>query len=75
MFVGSVPPEQSDAGGDAERRYPSQIGETYPYGNAGYLAIAKEFHESKPRTWAQATPAGRRAFAEYLSNLRMVLGL
>lgn len=43
--------------------------------NAGYLAIAKEFHESKPRTWVQATPAGRRAFAEYLSNLQTILDL
>ena len=32
-------------------------------------AVAKEFQDSKPRTWVQATPAGRRAFAEYLSNL------
>lgn len=42
---------------------------------AGYLEIVKEFHESKPRTWVQATPAGRRAFAEYLSNLQKVLNL
>ena len=42
---------------------------------AGYLEITKEFHESKPRTWVQATPAGRRAFAEYLSNLQKVLNL
>ncbi len=41
--------------------------------NAGYLVIAKEFHESKPRTWVQATPAGRRAFAEYLANLEKAL--
>ena len=43
--------------------------------DAGYLTISKEFHESKPRTRVRATPAGRRAFAEYLGNLRMVLGL
>ena len=41
--------------------------------DAGYLAITKEFLDSKPRTWAQATPAGRRAFAEYLSNLEKAL--
>ena len=41
--------------------------------NAGYLVITKEFHESKPRTWVQATPAGRRAFAEYLANLEKAL--
>ena len=39
----------------------------------GYLAIAKEFVESKPRTWVWATPAGRRAFAEYLANLEKAL--
>lgn len=40
---------------------------------AGYLAITKEFLDSKPRTWAEATPTGRRAFAEYLSNLERAL--
>ena len=30
---------------------------------------------SQPRTWLQATPAGRRAFEEYLSNLRRALNL
>lgn len=41
--------------------------------HAGYLAIAKEFEGAKPRTWVQATPAGRRAFAEYLANLERAL--
>ena len=41
--------------------------------DADYLAITKEFLNSKPRTWVQATPAGRRAFAEYLSTLEKVL--
>ena len=40
---------------------------------ADYLAIAKEFQDSRPRTWVRATPAGRRAFAEYLSNLERAL--
>ena len=40
---------------------------------AGYLAITKEFRDSKPRTWIRATPEGRRAFAEYLSNLEKAL--
>ena len=40
---------------------------------AGYLSIAKEFQDSKPRTWVQATPTGRRAFAEYLVNLEKAL--
>ena len=41
--------------------------------DAGYLFIAKEFHNSKPRTWVRATPEGRRAFAEYLANLDKAL--
>lgn len=41
--------------------------------DAGYLAISKEFHNSKPRTWVSATPEGRRAFAEYLTNLDKAL--
>ena len=41
--------------------------------DADYLVIAKEFLNSKPRTWVQATLAGRRAFAEYLSNLEKAL--
>ena len=41
--------------------------------DAGYLAIAKEFEGSKPRTWVQATQEGRRAFAEYLGNLQEAL--
>ena len=41
--------------------------------DAGYLVITKEFLNSKPRTWVQATPMGRRAFAEYLSNLEKAL--
>ena len=42
-------------------------------GDAGYLAITKEFRDSKPHTWVQATENGRRAFAEYLSNLEKAL--
>ena len=41
--------------------------------DAGYLAMTKEFIESKPRTWIQATEAGRMAFADYLSNLEKAL--
>ncbi len=41
--------------------------------DADYLVITKEFQDSKPRTWVQATPTGRRAFAEYLSNLERAL--
>ena len=41
--------------------------------DAGYLATTKEFVDSKPRTWVQATDSGREAFAEYLANLEKVL--
>ncbi len=40
---------------------------------ADYLVTTKEFLDSKPRTWVEATPTGRRAFAEYLSNLERAL--
>ena len=40
---------------------------------AGYLATTKEFVDSKPRTWVQATQAGRIAFTDYLSNLERAL--
>lgn len=42
---------------------------------AGFLTITKEFEGAKPRTWLRATRAGRRAYAEYLSNLEKALGL
>ncbi len=42
---------------------------------AGLVTITKEFQGVKPRTWVQATPQGRRAFAEYLSNLERALGV
>ena len=42
---------------------------------AGFLAITKEFEGAKPRTWLQATRAGRKAYTEYLSNLEKALGL
>ncbi len=41
--------------------------------DADFLAITKEFQDSKPQTWVQATPTGRRAFADYLSNLHKAL--
>lgn len=41
--------------------------------DAKYLVITKEFVGAKPRTWVQATPAGRRAFAQYLANLERAL--
>ena len=41
--------------------------------DADYLQITKEFHNQKPRTWIQATPTGRQAFAEYFANLQQIL--
>ena len=41
--------------------------------DAGFLAISKEFIDSKPRTWIRATPQGRSAFSEYLANLHRAL--
>ena len=41
--------------------------------DADYLAITKEFMDSKPRTWVEATLRGRKAFAEYLSILGKTL--
>ena len=41
--------------------------------DAGYSAMSKEFVDSKPRTWVEATPAGRAAFAGYLANLERAL--
>lgn len=41
--------------------------------NADYLNVTKEFHNQKPRTWIQATVAGRQAFTEYFTNLQKVL--
>ncbi len=43
--------------------------------DAAYLVITKEFQDSKPRTWIQATATGRNAFADYLSNLQKALNL
>ena len=40
---------------------------------AQYLKITKEFQGQRPRTWLQATPDGRQAFALYFDNLRKVL--
>ena len=43
--------------------------------DADYVAITKEFHGAKPRTWVEATVAGRQAFARYLANLERALGV
>ena len=43
--------------------------------DAGYVTITKEFHGAKPRTWIEATAAGRKAFAVYLQSLERALGV
>ena len=43
--------------------------------DAGYVAMTKEFHEAKPRTWVEATPEGRRGFAEYVADLEACLAM
>ena len=40
---------------------------------ADYLVMVKEFGDSRPQTWVEATSEGRRAYGEYLSNLERVL--
>ncbi|MGI8697790.1 MAG: winged helix-turn-helix domain-containing protein [Mycobacteriales bacterium] len=40
---------------------------------AGYVSIAKEFEGRRPRTWVQATPAGRQAFYGELAALQALL--
>jgi len=37
--------------------------------DAGYIEIVKSFQGRKPLTRAQITPAGRKAFADYLEAL------
>jgi len=40
---------------------------------AGYVSIEKSFLGRKPNTRARITPAGRRAFADYLDALRRLV--
>ena len=42
--------------------------------DAGYVAIEKGFLGRKPRTRIRITPAGRKAFGEYLEALAKVIG-
>ena len=41
---------------------------------AGYIEVAKDFHHNRPRTRAKLTRAGRRAFEDYVTFLRGVIG-
>jgi DNA-binding MarR family transcriptional regulator len=41
---------------------------------AGYLEVQKDFVGKKPRTRVRLTKAGRRAFENYVSFLREIVG-
>ena len=40
---------------------------------AGYVSVDKRFEQRKPRTICHVTPAGRRAFGKYLTQLEQVI--
>ncbi len=40
---------------------------------AGHINISKSFEGKKPKTRAQATASGRRAFAEHVAFLRSII--
>src|SRR4051812_5648545 len=42
--------------------------------DAGYIAIEKSFLDRKPLTRARITPAGRKAFAGYLTAIAKLVG-
>ena len=42
--------------------------------DAGYLALEKTFVKRRPKTYAAATAAGRKAFAGHVEALQAILG-
>jgi DNA-binding MarR family transcriptional regulator len=40
---------------------------------AGYVAIAKSYQNNRPLTTCSLTPAGRKAFADYVSLLEQIV--
>lgn len=40
---------------------------------AGYVAVAKSFHNRRPLTTVSLTAAGRRAFADYVALLEQIV--
>lgn len=40
---------------------------------AGYVKIDKVFEDRRPKTWIQATPEGRDAFAAHVDALEAIL--
>jgi DNA-binding MarR family transcriptional regulator len=41
---------------------------------AGYVAVEKDFADNRPRTRVKLSKEGRRAFEEYVSFLKSILG-
>jgi len=40
---------------------------------AGYVAVAKSYQNNRPLTTCSLTPAGRKAFADYVSLLEQIV--
>ena len=40
---------------------------------SGYVAVAKSYQKNRPLTTCSLTPAGRKAFTEYISLLEQIL--
>lgn len=40
---------------------------------AGYIAVTKSVHEKRPLTTCSLTPAGRKAFEDYISLLEQIV--
>jgi DNA-binding MarR family transcriptional regulator len=40
----------------------------------GYIEVAKDFHNNRPRTRAKLTRAGKRAFEDYVAFLKNIIG-
>ena len=43
--------------------------------DAGYIATAREFVDTKPRAWVEATREGLRAYSDYPANLQHTLNI
>ena len=43
--------------------------------DAGYIEVTKQFKDNYPQTICKITPAGIKAFEEYVKNLQTYLGI
>jgi DNA-binding transcriptional ArsR family regulator len=43
--------------------------------DAGYIDVIKQFKDNYPQTTCKITPAGIKAFEEYVKNLQTYLGI